>query len=161
MGLPARGIHCDMLNAARGGDANPDNNAQTQTGTVRVWDVGAAAIGAPTGDVVIYSTVSPRAVVQNFGTNDVTCSARLTIRNASAQVLYDWTESGILVPAGGQVSRTFAASWSPHETGRDSVEVRTSFANDANPTNDICRGPVRAVPLCEAAGRCRPVCRRA
>jgi hypothetical protein len=128
-------------------DASPDNNAQTQTGTVRVWDVGAASVGAPTGELVVYSTVTPRAVIQNFGTEDATCSARLTIGDAGGQMLYDRTEGGIFLSAGGQVAHDFAPSWSPQVTGRCIVTVQTSFANDANPGNDTCYAPVKVVPF--------------
>jgi len=140
-----RGAFTAKCSSQYNGDAFPNNNAQTQTGTVWVWDVGAAAISAPTGEVAIYSTISPTAVVQNFGTEDITCSVRLTIRNAASQLLYDRTEDGVFVPAGGQVPLAFGASWRPDVTGRCSVEVRTSFANDANPANDVCRRTVRVV----------------
>ena len=142
-----RGAFTALCTTLYAGDAGPGNNAQMQTGTIRVWDVGPAAINAPAGEVPMYSTVTPSVVVQNFGTNDVTCSARLTIRDAQARVLYDLSEGGVFVAAGGQTTHTFSALWTPHETGRCSVEARTGYGNDANPFNDIQRSLVKVVPL--------------
>jgi hypothetical protein len=65
------------------------------------------------------------------------------IRDADAQVVYDRTEGGIVVPGGNQVTHVFGADWRPQATGRCSIEVRTIYAGDAYAGNDRLRGIVR------------------
>jgi hypothetical protein len=116
-------------------DYNHANDTAYGTCSVRAQDVGAAAILAPQGSIVLNTVVTPSVKLKNYGTIASTCDLRLVIGTA-----YDTTETGIAIPGGDSVVHTFAKTWTAAPVGNYGVTAFTVLAGDVNPANDTAKG---------------------
>jgi hypothetical protein len=103
-------------------------------------DVGATAIIAPVDSVDSGATVSPRAVVGNFGTSPETFVARFTVSDG-----YSDTTSVTL--AAGAVDTVQFEDWTALTLGTFTTRCSTQLAGDENPANDKTTDSVRVVPF--------------
>lgn len=81
-----RGTHAVVCSTAMAGDQNPDNDSAQGSVTVRVLDVTASKILAPTGTVDSGVSVTPRARVKNLGTEPASFPVTFTIAGVYTNV---------------------------------------------------------------------------
>jgi hypothetical protein len=117
------------------GDAIPGNDKTSGAVLVRVQDVGATAIVAPSGTVDSGSLVAPEAVVHNYGNVEATFEIRCAIDDGYADV--------ITRTVGPGADSTFAfADWTALSRNSHVVTCSTELAGDRAAGNDRAIGSV-------------------
>ncbi|HTW92891.1 MAG TPA: FlgD immunoglobulin-like domain containing protein [bacterium] len=111
-------------------------------------DVGATQILAPRDTVDSGATVTPRAVVHNFGSSGETLDVRLVIGSGYAD-----TVSLTLAP--GAIDTAEFADWTALDLGTFAVTCSTMLSGDLDTANDAARGSVFVSPFTGIADRSR------
>jgi len=115
-------------------DAHAENDTLSRRFRVVVSDVGVTGIIAPTDTVDSAQSVTPAAVVRNFGVTPATFDVLLRIGS-----LYSDTARVNALEPDGSANVPFD-TWQPRERGHLAVRCSTMLADDRNPTNDtMCR----------------------
>ncbi|MCX6844332.1 MAG: hypothetical protein NTX53_18890, partial [candidate division WOR-3 bacterium] len=104
------------------------------------WDASTVQITAPTGDVVLGSRVTPKAIVANLGTNTADFPVLFQI-GAS----YSSTKSVQDLAPGAELEVQFD-EWTPQDPGQYDVSCRTQLTDDGDPRNDLQTGSVNVAP---------------
>ena len=102
-------------------------------------DVGVTAILVPADSVYLDSTVTPSAVVENFGTDPETFLVSFLIGSA-----YSDTQTVML--AAGTVDTLEFEGWQADSLGTFAAMAFTALAGDTNPANDTLADSVAVVP---------------
>jgi hypothetical protein len=127
-------------------DSDSTNDYIQNQFTVQHLDLGAAALLAPSGTVVVDTVISPTVKVKNYGTADAYCGVRCIIASGATTV-YDTTETGIFLAAGDSVTRVFAKTWTASPVGDYTVRAYTINPSDIYPSNDTARATVSVVQV--------------
>jgi hypothetical protein len=129
--LRRRGTYMVRCSTELPGDYHPENDLQADSVTVVVSDAGVLAIAAPGDTVDTNETITPRAVVRNFGSVTTVVPVNLYVDS----ILVDSFRAGMGVPPGQIETVDFRAipSW---PRGRFSVKCSTLLAHDVVPGND-------------------------
>ncbi|MEO0093728.1 MAG: T9SS type A sorting domain-containing protein [candidate division WOR-3 bacterium] len=128
------GTHLTKCSTALAGDANFNNDTLTGSVTVQVRDVGVKEIIAPSGELDSTASITPKVLVQNFGTNTETFNVFFHIGDS-----YFDTKTKTLGP--GMEDTVSFANWIPTR-GTYSTGCSTNLAGDLNPNNDTISGTV-------------------
>ncbi|MEO0078340.1 MAG: right-handed parallel beta-helix repeat-containing protein, partial [candidate division WOR-3 bacterium] len=126
-------------------DTDPTNDYLSKPFTVERFDFGVTQVVAPTGNVTQNTPVAPSLKIKNYGSSTASCGARVIVLSGTTPV-YDQTETGISIPAGGEVTRTFATPWNAAQLGPFTVTAYTLHDYDIDPTNDTAYGSGTVVP---------------
>ena len=110
-------------------DVYPANDTASAEFKVVVHDVGPISIIAPVGFNDSSATITPQAVVKNFGNDDASFIVKLRIGSWSS------TYEVIGLPEGEEELATFAP-WTVGPRGSYIVKCSTELANDMYPSND-------------------------
>jgi len=131
-----RGTHATRCTTALTGDLVPANNALSGTVTVRVTgDVGVSRIIGPAGTLDSGATVTPQAMVMNYGSM---ASFPVIFRIGS---LYQNTQPVTNLAPGESVLVTFA-NWTANRRGTYVTACSTALAGDTAPENNGASGSV-------------------
>ena len=122
------------------GDQVPENDLFTGWVYVRVRDVAALQVLAPTGVMDSGTAVLPMALVANFGTGIETFNARLTIETS-------YSDDTTMTLAPGTTDTARFDAWYAGPLGWLMVRCTTLLAGDLNPANDLALDSVRVLPL--------------
>jgi len=134
-----RGEYAAMCTTAYARDTNPANDWVEKTVAVRVRDVGAVQILAPPGVMQAGDTVTPAAVVRNYGTTTETFDAVFRIGGYSDST----PVQGLAPDSERTVSfRTWTAT-----VGAFVVTCSTMLATDMNQPNDKVTASVLVNPV--------------
>jgi len=125
-----RGIQTTKCSTALAGDANPANNSQTGSVTVRVRDIGVIQIVAPTGVVDSGATIVPQARVQNYGNTTETFPVTFRIGT-----FYTQTRNKTL--SAGVTDTVNFPAWTAVQPGTHTTKCSTALTGDMNPSNDF------------------------
>ena len=109
-------------------------------GAVSMHDVGTTRIIAPKDSADTGSTVTPKAVVRNFGTFTETFWVRFTIGDR-------YEDSDSVTLAAGATDTLMFADWTADSLGTFAVTCSTELAGDANPGNDRTAASVEVFPF--------------
>ncbi len=101
-------------------------------------DVGATVILAPRDTVDSGATVTPQAVLHNYGSSDETFDALLSIGD-------DYADTASLTLTPGATDTVDFEDWDAPEPGTMAVSCSTMLANDTNTANDAAHGSVVVV----------------
>ncbi len=113
------------------GDACVENDTLSRRFRVVVSDVGVTGIIAPTDTVDSAQSVTPAAVVHNYGVALATFDVLLRIGSLHS----DTARVSSLKPDSS--ADVFFDTWQPCERGNLAVRCSTMLAGDRDPTNDI------------------------
>ena len=102
-------------------------------------DVGATAILAPRDTVDSGATVTPRAMIHNYGLSEETFEARFTVGA-------DYADTVSLSLAPGATDTVDFEDWDAEELGTFAVTCSTMLASDTNAENDARHGSVVVSP---------------
>ncbi len=105
-------------------------------------DAGVLAVLAPVGTIPLGTVISPRLRLKNFGQYAADFAATVVITDSLGAVVFDTTETGIILAAGDSTDRTFTAAWTADPRGPYTV---TGFVTDGLPENDTAVAAVRVV----------------
>jgi hypothetical protein len=103
-------------------------------------DVGATAILAPRDTVDSGATVTPRAMIHNYGSSEETFDARLAVGD-------DYADTVSLTLAPGATDTVDFEDWEAEEFGTFAVTCSTMLASDTNAANDAVHGSVEVSPF--------------
>jgi len=131
-----RGTHVTRCSTALSGDQVRGNDTLSGTVTVRVTNVGATAIVAPTGTVDSGTVVTPKARVKNYGTGAATFP--VTFRIGAS---YSNTQTVSNLAAGDSVLVSFT-NWTARERGTSATRCSTALTGDQVRANDTLSGTV-------------------
>jgi len=125
-----RGVHAIRCSTMLAGDRDHSNDTCSGSATVRVRDVAATAIAAPGDWVDSGATVTPRAVVRNYGTTQESFAVRFTIGGfyANNQNVSD------LLPGDSAVVNF--ANWQATQMGTHAVACSTMLVGDMVGSNN-------------------------
>jgi len=143
--LPDTGTWTIRVSAFNVATARKQGFAWTMCGdvepiAVQIHDVGPTAILAPTDTVDTGTTVTPSAVVRNFGAFEETFLTRLSIGS-------DYSDTvTITLPAGASDTLTFTA-WTAGPAGTYAVRCSTGLPGDDNTANNLLEDSVTVYPL--------------
>ncbi len=126
-------------------DTDPTNDFMSKPFVVQQIDFGVTQVLAPTGSVTQGTSVAPSVKIKNFGSGTASCGARVIVLSGATPV-YDQTETGISIPAGEEVTRTFATPWQANQLGPFTVTAYTIHDYDTDPTNDTGYASGTVVP---------------
>jgi hypothetical protein len=134
------GIHQTMAFTGLTGDEHPENDTAYGAEPVTVvyperHNVGAVEILAPLGSIYLGTTVTPRAVVHNYGTRDETFPVTFTIGGVYEQSL-DLT----LIP--GETDTIDFPDWVANPFGLQATVCYTDLEGDENRTDDTATSTV-------------------
>jgi hypothetical protein len=102
-------------------------------------DVGATRILAPRDTVDSGATVTPRALIHNYGSSEETFDARFTVGD-------DYADTVLLTLASGATDTVDFEDWDAEELGTFAVTCSTMLASDTNAANDVRHGSVFVSP---------------
>ncbi|MEO0099795.1 MAG: FlgD immunoglobulin-like domain containing protein [candidate division WOR-3 bacterium] len=124
------------------GDMNIRNDTAYSSVIVRrpIHDVGAIRILVPTGEIDSGTIVTPKALVQNFGTASENFPVRFTIGGF-------YTDDTIIILAAGRVDTVEFIPWTANQIGSHMTKCTTLLNGDINPANDFVKDSVRVVPF--------------
>ena len=125
-------------------DVHSENDTLSKQFRVVVSDLGVSTIIAPVDTVDSGRSITPRAVVRNFGTTAVACSVLLRIDST-----YHCTTWVSPIDPGESATVDFD-TWPAIERGMHAVRCSTMLTNDRNPDNDTLSCSV-FVHVCDAA----------
>ena len=131
-----RGLNAVSCSTELAGDLVQANNRLTGSVTVRVSDVGCAALLAPAGNIDSGTVVTPACTVANYGSTAESYTVRMKIGAG-----YDQTASVTSQPAGARLRVTFPA-WTALQRGTSAVSCSTELTGDINNPNDKRTGSV-------------------
>ncbi|GEM_PF-449499 len=131
-----RGTHVTRCTTALTGDQVPGNNALSGTVTVRVTNVGVAAIVAPTGTVDSGTTVTPQARVKNYGTAAATFPVFFKVGS-----FYSNSQTVTNLAAGDSALVSFT-NWTATQRGTHATRCSTALTGDQVHSNDTLSGTV-------------------
>ncbi len=131
-----RGTYAARCSTGLASDQNPDNDTLSVSVTVRVTNVGVAAIAAPADTVDSGSIVTPKAWIRNFGNTVVTFPVTMLIATG-----YTNTQTVTSLAPGDSVQVSFAA-WPASPCGTHAVRCSTRLSADQNAGNDTLSGSV-------------------
>ena len=109
-------------------------------GDVSLHDVGVTAITAPADSIDSGTTVTPAAVVRNFGTFEESFWLRFRIGDGYEDI------DSVSLAAGATDTFEFE-DWTADSLGTFAVTCSTRLAGDANPGNDRAVGSVEVFPF--------------
>jgi len=113
------------------GDQNPINDALTDSVYVRIRiDAGVVEILAPTGVVDSGITITPSAVVGNYGMNPANIPVIFSIGN-------NYIDTNYILLDPGMTDTVSFPTWNAINRGEAMVRCSTALLDDGNPTNDI------------------------
>jgi len=127
-------------------DSDSTNDYIQNQFTVQHLDLGAAALLAPSGTLVVDTVITPTVNVRNYGTADAYCGVRCIITDGSTTV-YDTTETAIFLAAGDSTIRAFAKTWTASPVGDYTVSAYTINPSDIYPANDTAHAAVSVVQI--------------
>jgi hypothetical protein len=125
----ARGVNATRCSTSLSGDWCPANDKKTGSVVVRVRDVACTKLLAPPDTVDSGATVTPRAVVRNFGTTNEIFKTRLAIGTNYADTVSDTVGAG-------KTDTVSFPNWTALTLGNFSVACSTMLATDMNPANN-------------------------
>jgi hypothetical protein len=131
-----RGPHAVRCSTVFSLDMNPGNDRRVDTVKVRVRDVGALVIVAPSGNVDSGASVTPACTLYNYGTSTENYTARMKIGSS-----YNMTMAVSGHAGGAKVVVTFP-SWTAMPRGSLGVSCSTELSGDVQPLNDKAGGSV-------------------
>jgi hypothetical protein len=136
-----RGLYTVSCSTAFNIDTAAVNDTMSSQFEIIVHDVGTAQILAPTGVVPINSSITPQAIVRNFGTETDTLIVALSVLTA---IPITWTDT---VPLdSGQIDTVnFAPPWLATPVGTYPVRCSTALAGDLVVVNDTLSDSVQVV----------------
>jgi len=102
-------------------------------------DVGVTALLAPLDTVEVGDTITPTAIVRNFGTTDETFPVHFTIGT-------DYDDSTVVTLTAGDADTVRFVSWIPDATGSFEFACWTALIGDENPANDRRSDTVEVIP---------------
>lgn len=135
-----RGLLAIRCSTRLADDINSLNNLVTGWVYVRVRDVAALQVLAPTGVMDSGTAVLPMALVANFGTGLETFNARLFIEPS-------YSDDTALTLAPGATDTARFDPWYAGPLGWLMVRCSTRLAGDLNHANDLALDSVRVLPL--------------
>jgi subtilisin family serine protease len=124
------GPHTILAQVNLDGDSNAANNSKSVTIQVKdpLHDVEVTGLTAP-ATAITGQTVSIKATVTNLGTYDESFNVTLTDNSTPVEA-----KTAVVLSAGMSATLTF--TWTPPSQGSRLLEVTTSLAEDANPSNN-------------------------
>jgi len=131
-----RGIQTVRCSTDLTGDENPANDTLSGTFTVRVTNVGVAAIVAPADTVDTGATVTPQARVKNYGTEAVSFPVRFRIGS-----FYSDSQNVSSLAPGDSALVSFT-NWNAAQRGTHAVRCTTALSGDVVRANDTLAGLV-------------------
>ena len=127
-----RGPYAGTCSTQMNGDRNPNDDAKTASGFVRVADVGCDRILTPVGDLDSVGALSPVAKVKNYGNTNVTSPFDVLFSIGG----WSSTKQVSSLNAGDSVTLTFdTPSWGCPR-GTYSATCSTRMGGDRIPGND-------------------------
>ncbi|MEO0093489.1 MAG: C25 family cysteine peptidase [candidate division WOR-3 bacterium] len=129
-----RGNYTTRCSTGMSPDTNALNDTLSGSFTIRVHDVGVTEILAPIGVVALNSSITPQAVVRNFGTETDTFDVSLVVLTSPSS---SWTETGIILDSGAVDTVSFAPNWTASPLGTFEVRCSTSLTNDLVVANNL------------------------
>jgi hypothetical protein len=99
-------------------------------------DVGVEIINVPSAFLQVGQSITPQAIVRNYGTQNATFSTFCYIRDSLAQTLYADTADVTNLAPGSGTTINFAGSWNVPAYGEYQTIVFTALAGDQFPLND-------------------------
>ncbi|MEO0078192.1 MAG: T9SS type A sorting domain-containing protein, partial [candidate division WOR-3 bacterium] len=141
-----RGTFATSCSTELSTDMSSSNDRTVGAVLVRLLDVGVAQITAPGTLVDSGKPVSPRVQLRNYGNVEANLNVRLTVTDTNGILVYDTTETDIVLPGGQSISRTLTKTWQPNVLGRYWLMAYTIMPGDANPANDTARDSCTVVP---------------
>lgn len=136
-----RGNYITRCSTAFAIDTNTTNDTLSGSFTIIVHDVGTNAILAPTGVVSLNSSITPSAIVQNYGTGSETFDVSLVVLTVP---LTTWNQS-VTLNSGEIDTINFAPPWLATPIGNYEVRCSTSLASDSVPINNLKIDSVKVV----------------
>jgi hypothetical protein len=133
-----RGTYAVVCSTQLTTDMNKTNDRMAGQTTVRIQDVSATSIVAPTGVVALNQVVTPQVKVKNLGSDPSTFDVQLAI--AGGSVVYQDTETVTGLGAGVELTVTFSKTWTATPAGNYTAVAYTMLSGDINPANDTNRG---------------------
>jgi len=128
---------CTVMQA---GDQVIANNAVSLDFQVGSVDVGATAIGYPSGNIDSARVIVPQATVKNFGTIPATFTAFFKIDDGTDAIVYSSSKTITALEAGATATATFDTWAKPHNVGSYTTRCSTYIAFDGNNANDAIGG---------------------
>lgn len=99
-------------------------------------DAGVMSAAAPGAMLQVGQTITPSAVVKNYGTNTITFATTCVIYDSLDQLLYADTLTTTNLASGGEATLTFSPSWNVPAYGTYRTVFATALAGDGYPAND-------------------------
>jgi hypothetical protein len=131
-----RGSNATRCTTALTNDMKTANDAISGSVWVRVMDVAAVRVLAPSGTVDSGATVTPQARVRNTGTDAATFPVTLRIGSG-----YSNQQTVTSLPAGDSATVSFS-SWAAGARGTYAIKCTTGLSGDRVPANDTASGSV-------------------
>jgi len=103
-------------------------------------DVGATGIPAPAGSVTPGAFIAPLVSLRNYSTIPATFDVTMRIADSSGALVYDTTDTGVLLDAGRTTVHVFSTVWVVPPEGRFRLTAFTLLPGDDNPANDTAYG---------------------
>jgi Peptidase family C25/Secretion system C-terminal sorting domain/Propeptide_C25 len=113
-------------------DTNALNDTLSAPFRIKVHDVGSSQILAPAGIVPLNSSITPQAIVQNFGTESDTSVVTLSVLSPTP---ISWTDT-IPLDAGQIDTASFSPPWLATPIGTYPVRCSTALTGDLVIVND-------------------------
>ncbi len=134
--VPVRGSFTTRCSTYLVGDIRNSNDTLSGSFTIRVQDVGATQILAPTGTIDSGTVVTPQARVKNYGT--IAASFPVTFRIGS---FYTNTQNVTNLAAGDSTVVSFT-NWTALQTGFHTTICTTALTGDLKSANNAISGSV-------------------
>jgi len=144
--VPAYGVFPVRCTTRLTGDMITSNDLWIDSCWAFRRDVAVNAIVEPTATIVVGTTVTPRATVQNLGSNSSTFDLHFEILDEASTVVYDQTASLTLDP-GEELTYAFSTTWDAATTGNYTARATAILSGDADPSNNQQVSPFTVRPL--------------
>ncbi|MCL6465490.1 MAG: hypothetical protein K6T77_01895, partial [candidate division WOR-3 bacterium] len=144
--VPNYGLFPVRCTTMLSGDMIPENDLMIDSCWALLRDVAVNAIVEPTGTIVVGTTVTPRATVQNLGSIPSTFDLHFEILDEASTVVYDQTASLTLDP-GAESTYAFSTTWDASTPGEYTARATAILSGDADPSNNQQTAPFTVRPL--------------
>ncbi|MDH5683306.1 MAG: T9SS type A sorting domain-containing protein, partial [candidate division WOR-3 bacterium] len=129
-----RGNYTTQCTTAFVSDTGATNDTLSGAFEIIVHDVSANQILAPRGLVNLNTSINPRAIISNLGTEVETLDVSLVVLTAPPAA---WTDSGRVMNPGQTDTVNFAPPWTASPVGIYQVRCSTDLAGDSIPVNNL------------------------
>ncbi|MEJ5391462.1 MAG: T9SS type A sorting domain-containing protein [candidate division WOR-3 bacterium] len=144
--VPAYGVYQVRCTTELTGDMITSNDLMIDSCWAFLRDVAVNAIVEPTGTIVVGTTVTPRATVQNLGSNPADFDLHFEILDEASTVVYDQTATLTLDP-GEELTYAFSTTWDASTPGNYTARATAIMTGDADPSNNQQTSPFTVRPL--------------